>query len=802
MAENFIIHVYSDLQKLLHRVRFAQSSVSIGRNLCNDIVLASPYVSHLHGVFHWDDGAVEFVDLGSANGSRLDGKKLSPQTPYRMTKRSVLRLGKLTLRVSDRLAPGELLTSTAHSQAQGLQREVQAAMAGKPEATMLCDIRGTAEARPTSVWRRPPPEPPALAPKEITAKLSALKPLYQTYLESCGRLLTALRQSTEDLTPSQREAVFARLRQQLPMLAKEPATHTLFMNRQSSHPDRVAARALRWMAIQLSGKHVPLSASDDIATFATRVVTVAQSQARAFVGLHDGAIDFARSHAHVVPFRDDNPLAHPKAPSEVLNYLFDWEAPATPRIQALNHAYKALMAHQLGLLGGLRGSVRALLESLGPASLEATLKKKSIRIGRLSIPWRLWPLRISARWSLFQQRFKQLLNDEKLDNALLGKEFALAYTTICGRTYHKPRQRFLPVATEDLQRRDELANEDSITHERPACLQADASSSPMSSKRTIASIMIILFALLFACSPALPELETTVPVCSQRFGHLGTEDLRKIEHTTWEQVLLLQRPEAAGQPKTAPSERFFDCTGAAFSWPIQKDACGLADIEFEYPAVHPDADIQDYWPHPTGAYGLVWYHLATVASGDALGPVALVQASKNNMNVHALGSLRAFSHATAIEFIDGLQRNYILLSGYRCLDMNAENQCREEMQLLVHEGEKLFTPQLIVAATEDREGCVRPATFSRTVHYTHPPTLERFELERTLVFEDEQLFLDEQLTIRPAATSGPTQTLRQRSPLHLTGDTLVGARPSLMVQVVDLKHVSSQRVLNWTPGEF
>jgi predicted component of type VI protein secretion system len=55
---------------------FAQVPIRIGRNPLNDLVIDDDFVSQWHGVIRRDGQRMSFMDLGSTNGSSLDGKRL------------------------------------------------------------------------------------------------------------------------------------------------------------------------------------------------------------------------------------------------------------------------------------------------------------------------------------------------------------------------------------------------------------------------------------------------------------------------------------------------------------------------------------------------------------------------------------------------------------------------------------------------------------------------------------------------------------------------------------------------------
>jgi type VI secretion system protein ImpI len=78
---------------------FTKSPIRIGRNQLNDISLEDPFVSEWHGTIRFDERSVAYFDLGSTNGTELDGKRLAKNVPCELTASSRLRLGLLELTI-------------------------------------------------------------------------------------------------------------------------------------------------------------------------------------------------------------------------------------------------------------------------------------------------------------------------------------------------------------------------------------------------------------------------------------------------------------------------------------------------------------------------------------------------------------------------------------------------------------------------------------------------------------------------------------------------------------------------------
>lgn len=72
---------------------------SIGRQPGNTLVLDSPQVSRKHAQIEIREGQVRITDLGSANGTRVDGEIIGQQLAFNLVDGSVIRIGPFEMRV-------------------------------------------------------------------------------------------------------------------------------------------------------------------------------------------------------------------------------------------------------------------------------------------------------------------------------------------------------------------------------------------------------------------------------------------------------------------------------------------------------------------------------------------------------------------------------------------------------------------------------------------------------------------------------------------------------------------------------
>jgi pSer/pThr/pTyr-binding forkhead associated (FHA) protein len=70
-----------------------KSATSLGASKENDVVLGDPYVSDRHAKLTWDGSAWWIEDLGSSNGTHIDGTPCPPHVPCQAAYGARLSLG-------------------------------------------------------------------------------------------------------------------------------------------------------------------------------------------------------------------------------------------------------------------------------------------------------------------------------------------------------------------------------------------------------------------------------------------------------------------------------------------------------------------------------------------------------------------------------------------------------------------------------------------------------------------------------------------------------------------------------------
>ena len=97
LLEPLIVRVEDTADRSTVEYAFAHSPVRIGRSVRNDLPLPHGFVSASHGLVEFDGGLRRYTDLGSTNGSVLDGEPLAPRVAVPLEPGAELVIGSLRL---------------------------------------------------------------------------------------------------------------------------------------------------------------------------------------------------------------------------------------------------------------------------------------------------------------------------------------------------------------------------------------------------------------------------------------------------------------------------------------------------------------------------------------------------------------------------------------------------------------------------------------------------------------------------------------------------------------------------------
>ena len=390
------------------QVVVSQSPVHLGRNPLNELALKSKFVSQWHGLIRFDESSSQFTDLGSTNGTEIDGRLVGKGEPVTLTPTTDLRIGNLRLHFS-RAA----LEASPVEQKQWTQFGMRAVKFDGPEAT------------------------PAGQSEDLFE-------LYGAYRSRFFALEQALQRSLTQAPAGERAERVKQLQSRFPALFQEPSFLGLLGSLGLSAPGggaiepavgrgdergKLTGDLLRQFARSYLPDVRPLQSLEEVQEFLGRLAEVLETFGSAFLELRRGQEQFGKEIA-VRTSAIGNPLSRARNAGEVLRYLLDWTAKGSSRPQELMSGFVEVMLHQVALLNGMRGGVRSLLQRLAPEAIEAQLKTAKVQLGPLRFPAGAWPFRTAARWRGFLEQHRSFDEEQQLSSAVFGPEFARAYSTV------------------------------------------------------------------------------------------------------------------------------------------------------------------------------------------------------------------------------------------------------------------------------------------------------------------------------------------------------------------------------------
>lgn len=432
---------------------FASSPVRIGRNQLNEMVLNEPFVSQWHAVVRFDEHKVRYVDLGSTNGTMMNGRRLARHVQVEIDPQTDLRIGPLQLSFAraqvtpDMYAaprttifnlntaqgehsavggstiafnphePATLEQNTVFLGSQNIQQQIQQYQQHQAQGVPRDRI-------PTGTGL-----PGGVDMQQLVAITEQTKPFYEQYRRAWTQTLAQLRAHLERIPGPQREGMVLCLCQQFPQLAKEPEFRQVMESLGVSSAAAGEVDAQDW--IRRLGGHTPPGAQVNTAVAMERVGAVLESYSQAFVELRKGYEQFGEEMALTL-VQERNPLHDAQTGQDVLRYLLDWTTDGGERVRELTRAFADLALHQVALLSGVMEGVRSMLHSISPQQLSGQRSHALAKKGGGGVFEALFNMRKAGLWQSFADAHLNLIEEDRFSREVFGRNFARAYFMVTG----------------------------------------------------------------------------------------------------------------------------------------------------------------------------------------------------------------------------------------------------------------------------------------------------------------------------------------------------------------------------------
>lgn len=383
---------------------FATSPVRLGRNPLNDLPLPYSFVSGWHAVIRFDETSARYFDLGSTNGTTMDGRRIAAGESAAFDDPVALCIGDLDLVLTRAsLLDGQHVTQ-AHDPVAAARKPSRRWMQASGTDELKAGAIDTLDRGPHT----PRPNQTAQVPLgQVHATLAALRPMFDEARDARLRYERELRTRVGALPSHLREQA------------------ETFIRREFGDDGSPAARggpgsagAVAAFSEQMVPELAPPTTAEEAERFLKRVRDVLEACAKGMVELQNGQEQFGNEMG-VRAVKEFTPLHTAASANNVLEYLLDWRHGGPHRVQELVGVFADVMIHQVALINGMVEGCRAVLARLDPEEIE-----------RLTPAG--WGDKSPKKWQTFLARYRDLAEDKALVELLFGAEFARAYAEVGG----------------------------------------------------------------------------------------------------------------------------------------------------------------------------------------------------------------------------------------------------------------------------------------------------------------------------------------------------------------------------------
>ena len=95
-----VVNIENAKTKQSDQAKFGRSPVRLGRNQLNDLVVNESFVSQWHGIIRFDGQRAVYVDLGSTNGTAVNGQRIPKNVEVPLDDNTDMRIGPVRMTFS------------------------------------------------------------------------------------------------------------------------------------------------------------------------------------------------------------------------------------------------------------------------------------------------------------------------------------------------------------------------------------------------------------------------------------------------------------------------------------------------------------------------------------------------------------------------------------------------------------------------------------------------------------------------------------------------------------------------------
>ncbi|MFW5921457.1 MAG: FHA domain-containing protein, partial [Polyangiales bacterium] len=349
---------------------FRSSPVRVGRNELNDCVLKDPFVSQWHAVIWFDEETTRYVDLGSTNGTIVDGQRVPANVPIAVNRQNAVHIGPLQLHFVRGYVPPQQLRSHRRT---SFEADAPTIIAGEgSNVTMAIDAEAFRATSPQGYKSFEDLN------TEVKQAKQRLQPKFEQDRKAWQKVFEGIQEEVGKLPEELKAGALIQLCEELEGLAREPDVQGIARDLELN-PAALGEVDARAFLERLVPEHKEQLASVNPAAAMERVGALLEAFGQAYVELRKGYEQFGKDMA-LRTNDQDTPLRRTQDGQEVLSYLLDWNADGLDRVQELTRAFAELAIHQVAMLNGLMEGCRSLLRRLSPQEVSGQAPSQSTAI--------------------------------------------------------------------------------------------------------------------------------------------------------------------------------------------------------------------------------------------------------------------------------------------------------------------------------------------------------------------------------------------------------------------------------------